>query len=62
MVPILELACVITLAALGVSWFRRTNIYRNHRSHGSVDPGQHGRQGFGMYSRMDPPNRQSHRE
>jgi hypothetical protein len=49
--------------ALGVWWFSRTNLFRAHRR-GSRDPGQHG-YGWGthgMYTHVDPPNRQSHRE
>jgi hypothetical protein len=62
-VAALELVFVIVGVALGVWWFSRTNLYRAHRR-GSRDPGQHG-YGWGthgMYTHVDPPNRQSHRE
>jgi hypothetical protein len=41
MVPMLEIAFLVVCAALGLRWFRRTNLYRAHRRSG-VDPGQRG--------------------
>src|SRR5262249_20343717 len=41
MVPTLEIAFLVLCVALGVRWFRRTNIYRAHRRSG-VSPGQFG--------------------
>lgn len=41
MVAMFEVAFLILSTALGVWWFRRTNLYRAHRTLG-VDPGQFG--------------------
>ena len=41
MVPMLEIAFLVACTALGLWWFRRTNLYRAHRRSG-VDPSQFG--------------------
>jgi hypothetical protein len=41
MVLMLEIASLVVCTALGLWWFRRTNLYRVHRRAG-VDPGQRG--------------------
>jgi hypothetical protein len=63
MVPIFEAVFVVLMVTLGVRWLRRTNLYQARRR-SPRDPGQHGL-GWGthgMYTHVDPPNRQSHRE
>ena len=63
MVAMLEVVFLIICVALCMWWFSRTNLYRAHRR-GSRDPGQHGYGcgTHGMYTHVDPPDRQSHRE
>jgi hypothetical protein len=54
MVPMIEIVFVVVSAALGLRWFRRTNLYRAHRSHG-LTPGQQGQRAeFGMYQLPRP--------
>jgi hypothetical protein len=63
MVALAELVVVVVGLAGALWWFSRTPLYRAHRG-GWRDPGQHGYGTgiHGMSTRVDPPNRQSHRE
>ena len=63
MVAVLEVMFLTVCLVLGVWRFRRTSLYQAHRR-SSRDPGQfgYGWGTHGMYTHVDPPSRQPHRE
>ena len=64
MVAIFEIAFLVVCAALGTTWFRRTNLYQAHRRSG-IDPGQHGANAsmkYGMYTKPDGPEHHPYRD
>ena len=63
MVAIFEVVFLVLMAILGLRWLRRTSLYRGRRrSPRALGQHSYGWGTHGMYTHVDPPNEQSHRE